>query len=466
MIEPKPYTGSIKIHRTILEEVSKYPQTLDAVREYICNAWDADSERLEITVSSDELKIEDWGSGIGNWDLFWGVADQHKSDIQQTRKFKRKPIGRKGLGKLSFSMLGEEISVETRTMSKAEFSYPVNQFQQYKAVPRKRVDEVLTHKGTQIQIRNLKVKLDKEKIIQYVKENLYGLILPIACPTHPMMILVNGEKVQPRRFDGIPGLISTEFGNIHCNLTPSKSPKIDALYRGVKVREVNPAPSHPAKGYFDVDWVTPTPDRSHFTDSNQSAKFFEEMRNYLLRNIPTKDEQVPKELEKTIKELAKMFDDIIKDLLPQAQVPVSKTSQPSDLMMAGINENNPAEEDNHSEQQESENEKPKRQHKILRGPEKPIKSAYGVNYVMRKAGSEKPAVIPYKDEKLIIINRDHLMIKTINKMKPLLRQTCLIPLLSRGLWHILHDYTDLKRYEETIDDMSTDILTKLFSEDE
>ena len=35
----------------------------------------------------------------------------------------------------------------------------------------------------------------KEKIIQYVKENLYGLILPIACPTHPMMILVNGEKV-------------------------------------------------------------------------------------------------------------------------------------------------------------------------------------------------------------------------------------------------------------------------------
>ena len=71
-----------------------------------------------------------------------------------------------------------------------------------------------------------------------------------------------------------------------------------------------------------------------------------------------------------------------------------------------------------------------------------------------------------KDEKLIIINRDHLMIKTINKIKPLLRQTCLIPLLSRGLWHILHDYTDLKRYEETIDDMSTDILTKLFSEDE
>ena len=92
MVNYKPYTGRIEIHRTILEEVAKYPNVLDTIREYVCNGWDADAERLEITVDANELKIEDWGSGISNWSLFWGVADQHKSEVQETTKLKRKPI--------------------------------------------------------------------------------------------------------------------------------------------------------------------------------------------------------------------------------------------------------------------------------------------------------------------------------------------------------------------------------------
>ena len=70
MEDSKPYTGRIEIHRTILEEVAKYPNVLDTIREYVCNGWDADAERLEITVDANELKIEDWGSGISNWSLF------------------------------------------------------------------------------------------------------------------------------------------------------------------------------------------------------------------------------------------------------------------------------------------------------------------------------------------------------------------------------------------------------------
>ena len=146
MVNSKPYTGRIEIHRSIIEEVAKYPNALDSIREYVCNGWDADAERLEITINANDLKIEDWGSGISNWSLFWGVADQHKSDVQQTTKLKRNPIGRKGLGKLSYSMLGEGISVETRTASKAEFSYPIKQFTEFEAIPREKIGEVLNHK--------------------------------------------------------------------------------------------------------------------------------------------------------------------------------------------------------------------------------------------------------------------------------------------------------------------------------
>src|SRR3972149_6081645 len=233
-----PYSDDIVIHSSIIEEVSKYPNVLDSIREYVANAWDADSERLEITVRDESLRIEDWGSGINNFKVFWGVANQHKAAIELTPKFRRKPIGRKGLGKLSFMMLGNKISVETRTSYKAEYSDANFTKMKFYGYPRENMSEALSHRGTQITITELKTELHKDEIIKYIKENLYGLILPIASK-QPMMIFVNEEKVVPNRFSGIQGTISTPLGDIDCNLIPAKTTKIDLLYRGVKVREDN-----------------------------------------------------------------------------------------------------------------------------------------------------------------------------------------------------------------------------------
>ena len=468
MVDSKPYTGRIEIHRSIIEEVAKYPNALDSIREYVCNGWDADAERLEITINANDLKIEDWGSGISNWSLFWGVADQHKSDVQQTTKLKRKPIGRKGLGKLSYSMLGEGISVETRTASKAEFSYPIKQFTEFEAIPREKIGEVLNHKGTQITIKNLKINLDKDEIIQYIKENLYGLILPIACPTHPMMVFVNGQKIQPTQFTGTVGQISTQYGDITCNLTPAKTTKIDALFRGVKVREVNPAPTHPAKGYFDVDWVIPTPDRSHFTGGNKSILFFSEIKKYILKNIPSKADATPKDLEKALKEISKLIDDMLRDLniLPQTEMPIAKSSKDSDLKMAGTDENKADEEENKQEEKEPESERKRIQHKVLRGPERPIKSAYGINYVIKKYGADRPPMVAFKEEKLIIINQDNDLVKNIRSMKPAMQAVSLAPLISRGVWYILENWRDLSIYEAYTDEMTSSLFLKMFSDTE
>jgi len=77
-IDTQPYSGRIVIHPSIIQEISKYPNVYDSVREYVANAWDADADRLEITIADNYLKIEDWGTGIANFELFWGIADQHK----------------------------------------------------------------------------------------------------------------------------------------------------------------------------------------------------------------------------------------------------------------------------------------------------------------------------------------------------------------------------------------------------
>jgi hypothetical protein len=462
--DTQPYSDRIVINSSVIEEVSKYPNSLDSVREYVANSWDADADRLEITLADNYLRIEDWGTGISNFKLFWGVADQHKSGIVLTPKFKRKPIGRKGLGKLSYMMLGEKISVETRTVHKAEYSDADISNMKFDVFPRKKIGEVLNHKGTQITIRDLKVEIKKDELIKYLKENLYGLILPIACPEHPMKIFVNNEKVSPVSIDGTSGIISTSFGDIFSNLKPSKTSKIDALFRGVKVKEVNPAPTHPARGYFNVDWTIPTLDRSNFTDSEEARLFHAEIKKYVLKHIPSKNEDAPKDLEKSIRELSKLFDDILRDLqiLPQNMMPASKTSSPDDLKVGGISnqENNPNESED-KDSTETQEERKGLQHKILKGREKPLKSAYGVNYVMRKVGRDKPAIVTFKEDKLIIINLDHDLIKNLHGLRPLQKNMILCSLLARGHFHILESFRNIVGYEEYVDNMLSTAISKI-----
>jgi len=463
IVEEKPYTDDIVIHSSVIEEISKYPNVLDSIREYVANAWDADSERLEITVKDNSISIEDWGSGITNFKVFWGVADQYKAAIELTPRFRRKPIGRKGLGKLSFMMLGNKISVETRTSFKAEYSDADFNKMKFYGYPRKKINEVLSHRGTQITITELKTELHKDEIIKYIKENLYGLILPIASDK-PMMIFVNQEKVVPKRFSGTPGTISTALGDIYSNLTPAKTAKIDLLYRGVKVREANPAPTHPAKGYFSVDWVTPTPDRSNFADSEEARLFFVEIKKYVLKHIPAKNEDAPRDLEKTLKEVSKLFDQILRDLglLPENLMPVSRTAKPTDLEMGGVAEREmTSQEEEEKEKQEPQIEKKRLDHRILKGENRPLKSAFGIIYVIRKAGRDKPAVIPYKEEKTIIINRDHDLVRNIHGLRQNQKNIALGFLIARGHYHILESFRSLIGYEEYVDSMVATLFSKM-----
>jgi len=464
----KPYEGEIIIHTAIIEEVSMYPNALDALREYICNGWDADAERIEITIEKNHLIIEDWGTGITNFTRFWSIADQHKSEIEFTPKYKRKTIGRKGLGKLSFQMLGKDIGVETRTTNTATYSYAKFAERRFKAIPRQNINEVMSHTGTQITIRDLNVELKEEDVIKYIKQNLYGLILPIACQEHPVRIFVNGKNVKPTPFSGTQGIMQTEFGDIHCNLAPAKTARIDALYRGVKVKEVNPAPTHPAKGYFNVDWLIPTSDRSNFVDGKNTKVFFKKIHEWLHKNIPSKNADSPKELEKSVKDVLKNYDQVMRDrgIMPENLMPTSKTLKPTDFKASGIAENRHLEQEPpEQENQKTQQERKRRQHKILKGKEKPLKSAFGINVIFEPRGKDQPAVIPYKDEKLIVINTDNDLIKIINQLKSAQKFISFVFLFGRAHFHVLEKFVKVKEYEMYVDDMVSMVLLNQISDD-
>ncbi len=468
LVNNQPYKGKIVIHPAIMEEVAMYSHAYDAIREYICNGWDADADKIDIKITKDSIRIEDWGTGITNFSRFWGVADQHKSEIEYTPKYKRRPIGRKGLGKLSFSMLGKKIFVETRTSNSAAFSTANFEQMDYDVFPRKNISEALSHTGTQITINDLKEELKEDDLIKYIKENLYGLISQIASKDHPIKIFVNGKKISLSLPNGIHGEIQTDFGYISCILMPSKTTKIDVLYRGVKVKEVNPAPSRPARGFFNVTWLVPTLDRSNFVDGKDKKTFFKSIHEWILKNIPSKNADSPKELEKSVKDVLKNYDQVMRDLgiMPENLMPTSKTLTPTDFMASGIAENRHLEQEPpEQENQETQQERKRHQHKILKGKEKPLKSAFGINVIFEPRGKDQPAVIPYRDEKLIVINTDNDLIKTINQLKSAQKFISFVFLFGRAHFHVLEKFVRVKEYEMYVDNMVSMVLLNQISDD-
>jgi len=82
----------------------------------------------------------------------------------------------------------------------------------------------------------------------------------------------------------------------------------------------------------------------------------------------------------------------------------------------------------------------------------------------RKDGKDKPAIVPYKEEKLIIINLDHDLVKNLLELRPLQRNIALGYLLARGHFHILEHFVNLYRYEEFVDNMVATLFSKMIGE--
>ena len=101
-----------------------YSNVPSVLSEIIANAWDADSKNVEITTSSEEIRISDDGCGMTTDELnekFLTVGHQRRKDISGdlTLKFKRKVMGRKGIGKLSIFSIANDIEIHTKKENKS-----------------------------------------------------------------------------------------------------------------------------------------------------------------------------------------------------------------------------------------------------------------------------------------------------------------------------------------------------------
>ncbi len=282
----EPYTDDIVIN--VLDfDANSFVKSINPIQEFIVNAWDADSEKVMITITSDSLIIEDWGTGIDNFKKFWTIGSQHKSSVKSTPTLRRKPIGWRGLGKLSFSKLGSNMLVETRTKQKAESSNANLEHMKYAVKPLINHPNSLSHIGTRIIITELKNKIDEKEIIHYIKENLYGLILPIAEGKKHLKIFVNGKQVKPEIPSGSVEKVRYQFGTIQYLLYPSSVTKVDLLYRGIKICEMKEN-NLSAIGYVNVDWLNLIQEGCKLADTREVKLFLSQIKKLIRKKIEMK----------------------------------------------------------------------------------------------------------------------------------------------------------------------------------
>ena len=115
---------SLRFSASVIMHLGKglYRSLATVIAEAISNAWDADATEVRVEFNDDSLVIWDNGVGMDETDIqdkFLNIGYSKRDDMEMTGK-RRKVIGRKGIGKLAYLSISDNITVITRKKGNKE----------------------------------------------------------------------------------------------------------------------------------------------------------------------------------------------------------------------------------------------------------------------------------------------------------------------------------------------------------
>ena len=167
----------MNISNTVLYHlgINLYSNIPAVLSEVVANSWDADATNVYVEIERDKITIADDGHGMMLKDinekyLLVGYPRRIHNEAV-TDRYKRKVMGRKGIGKLSLFSIAETVKVETFKegkkngfiMSKQEIDSHIAQKneQPYEPEPLSESEIELTKDGTRIVLTDLKKRISK-----------------------------------------------------------------------------------------------------------------------------------------------------------------------------------------------------------------------------------------------------------------------------------------------------------------
>lgn len=118
MTEPRKLVMTISLNALEHLGINLYSNIPAVLSEVVANAWDADAETVTVTIdkAAETITIQDDGTGMdrdGVIDRFLTVGYKRRDDLGETTPAGRKPMGRKGIGKLSIFSVAQVAEVFT-----------------------------------------------------------------------------------------------------------------------------------------------------------------------------------------------------------------------------------------------------------------------------------------------------------------------------------------------------------------
>ena len=167
----------MNISNTVLYHlgINLYSNIPAVLSEVVANSWDADATNVYVEIEKDRITIADDGQGMTLKDinekyLLVGYPRRIHNEAV-TGRYKRKVMGRKGIGKLSLFLIAETVKVETFKegkkngfiMSKQEIDSHIAEKneQPYEPEPLSESEIELTENGTRIVLTDLKKQISK-----------------------------------------------------------------------------------------------------------------------------------------------------------------------------------------------------------------------------------------------------------------------------------------------------------------
>lgn len=406
-----------------------YGESIELIRELVNNAYDADASVVKITITNDEIVVEDDGSGMDLDGLkqYFNIGSTEKRIHRKSPRFGRDRIGEFGIGK--FATLSISPYFEVWTKKKDFQGRVVFDKDEWDRTPGSwhlplfiEEPEEARYDGTKVTLKRLRKVFD----IQEVEKRLVETV-PIKAPD--FSVYLNGKKIRPRYIPGhrIPFLEGTDYGIVHGEIVITTESRVDMREAGIecKVRQVTikrdffgmenwPYDIKRISGEVNCDFVPITSDRTDFIKDLPEYTAFRRVMDIVLERVKITLQRLTdtKENRKTKRALSEVLERVKSALLknlelcPEGLIPTGDEEKDGQGSGAAVTESKP------TEQRQGEKPSSKRKKRPAMKRLSPTAVArrlnmgrLGVSCIIDHYGPNGPEC--FTEGSIIYINRDH-----------------------------------------------------------
>lgn len=390
---------AIEFDPAIVEELAErlVAHHLHAYREAVANAYDADSEKVIITHTPETITFEDYGSGASDVAAFCKIGAPTKREITETPIHKRKPIGQKGLGFLSYFKLGRTVTI---LINNGIIGYKIVRDTQNPLVAEAingPVNSFLEHQGVKVEITNLKRAVDPEELAAYLKR-YFPLIM-----SRGFQIIMNGKELSHKDLEP-KTILSTKYGRIVGNFTHHGAGVADVYCRGLFVCKLLVDATRHFTAWVDCDFIIPEAGRENFVKDNDEWQAFFEAVKKQGQFYPRAHGTIEPKHETSIKRLLQALGTVTKEMGLRVEGEMPQSPRKSTPTVEGETGQEPTHEQKPKESKLTQKTVPEydKMHTYKSGHiGKILKTDYGIQFQWAHLEGELSPIVPQTPNVLV-----------------------------------------------------------------